>query len=110
MQRTWSGDLPVRLGQRPIRDDAAVLAEPERNGQLILAAVRRREIARERAVEPSLVEPRCDLIAGEAEPAVRLALAQELQAVRREIDHQQTPARRDQASRLADRPRRIVKV
>ena len=41
---------------------------------------------------------------------MRLVLAQELEPVRGEIDHEQATARRDEAGRLAERPRRIVEV
>src|SRR5688500_8751873 len=78
-RRAASRDL---RNERPVGDDARVLAEPERYRELALAALRRREIARERAIEPRLLEPAGDLLPGKSEAAVRLALAQELEGMR----------------------------
>ena len=106
-----SRDLSAGLIERPIGDDAAVLAEPERDGELLLALFGRRELARSacsrappRRASPATCSRR------EAEAAMGLRLAQEFEAVRREIDHEKPPAGRDEAGRLADRARGIVEV
>src|ERR1700740_1877056 len=51
-----------------------------------------------------------DLVVGEAEPAMRMIEAQELERVRREIDDDETAARAQHAARLMDHPGRPVSV
>ena len=55
-------------------------------------------------------QPALDLVVEEAEPAVPVLGAQELQIVRREVDDQQPPAGRHQPRRLGDRGGRLAEV
>ena len=62
----------------------------------------RHEFAEALDLEASAFEPAVELIAGEAEPPMRRLLAQKLELMRCEIDHEQPAARRQQARSLAD--------
>ena len=79
---------------------AGFSAKPKRHGELAGSGLRR-ELAEALDLEASAFEPAVELIAGEAEPPMRRLLAQELELMRREIDHEQPAARRQQARSLA---------
>ena len=57
---------------------------------------------------PAAVEPLRHGLGREAEPAMGVLVAQELEIVRREIDHQQPPGRPQHPRRLLDRARAVV--
>ena len=59
---------------------------------------------------PACFEPVADLLVVETETAMGLRVAEELVAVRREVDDEEATAGGDQSCRLGDRPRRIVEV
>ena len=85
----------------PSQSDTVSWSAPAPGGAISRVSVQSRS---------GLGEPGRDLLAREAEPAMRLGLAQELEAVRREIDDQQAPARGEEPCRLAQGPGRIVEV
>ena len=55
-------------------------------------------------------DPLRHCLGGKAQPAVRVLVAQELQIVGREIDHQQASARPQHARCFADRATAVVEV
>ena len=77
---------------------------------LAVAARRRRAPGRgvSMQLEAAVGQPLRDLRVGEAQPLVRVLLAQELELVGREIDDQQAPARRQHARRLAHGALRVA--
>ena len=68
----------------------------------------RRELAEALELEARAFEPAAELIAREAEAAMGRLLAQELELVRREIDHEKLAARLEQPRGFRDRGARIV--
>ena len=84
-------------------------AEPDGDGQAV-GARGRREVADVGTVETGQVEPVADLVVVEAETAMGLRVAQELVAVRGEVDDEQPPVGRHEPRRFEDRPSRIVEV
>ena len=77
---------------------AAVAAEPQLHRQRRIGAGARLELLGFLEVEPGLGEPFGDLPVGEAEPHMRMLVAQELQPVRGEIDDQQPAGRPQQCA------------
>ena len=67
-----------------------------------------RELAEALELQPRAFEPAAELIRGKAEAPMRRLLAQELELMRREVDHQQFAAGREQPRGFGDRGGRIV--
>src|SRR6185437_8445244 len=88
-------------------DGGRLQAEPERHGELALGWLRR-EFAEALELEPGGFQPAAELIAGKAEAPMRRLLAQELELVRREVDHEQLAARPEQTRGFCDRRSRVV--
>ena len=74
----------------------------------ILPSRARREVAVADHLETGLLHPLRHRLGREAEPPMRVLLAQEFEIVRREIDDQQPALRPQHARRLADRARAVV--
>ena len=87
----------------------AIVGEPDGDGEPVVAG-RRREVTDVGTVEAGSVEPVADLVVVEAEATVRLRVAEELVAVRGEVDDEQPAAGCHEACRFDDRPGRIVEV
>jgi tRNA-Thr(GGU) m(6)t(6)A37 methyltransferase TsaA len=76
----------------------------------LAATFGRGEMADRGAIEIRIPQPGADLILREAETAVGLGLAQELEGMRREIDDEHPPAGREKPRRLAQGATGIVEI
>ena len=87
-QRVSSRACAVRAVRR--RRRRGRLGQPQRDRELCpCRSCSGRELARARPARARILQPLRDLLGREAEPVVRVLLAQELELVRREIDDQQ---------------------
>ena len=94
---------------RQVGDDASIPGKPKRYGQVGVVVFARNQVGDLFQVEFESLQPALHLVMGEAEAAVGVFLAQELQLMRRKIDDQQATAWRQHPRRLADRRPRLLR-